>query len=66
MKKKDLAAIKALSVEDLEKKLGELKEEIFALRFQDATNQLDNPMRIASVRKEIAVVMTVLNEKKNA
>ena len=66
MKKKDLAAIKALSVEDLEKKLGELKEEIFALRFQYATNQLDNPMRIASVRKEIAVVMTVLNEKKNA
>lgn len=66
MKKKDLAAIKALSVEDLEKKLGELKEEIFALRFQLATNQLDNPMRIASVRKEIAVVMTVLNEKKNA
>ena len=66
MKKKDLAAIKALSVEDLEKKLGELKEEIFALRFQHAKNQLDNPMRIASVRKEIAVVMTVLNEKKNA
>ena len=66
MKKKDLAAIKALSVEDLEKKLGELKEEIFALRFQHATNQLDNPMPIASVRKEIAVVMTVLNEKKNA
>ena len=66
MKKKDLAAIKALSVEDLEKKLGELKEEIFALRFQHATHQLDNPMRIASVRKEIAVVMTVLNEKKNA
>ena len=66
MKKKDLAAIKALSVEDLEKKLGELKEEIFPLRFQHATNQLDNPMRIASVRKEIAVVMTVLNEKKNA
>ncbi len=66
MKKKDLAAIKALSVEDLEKKLAELKEEIFALRFQNATNQLENPMRIASVRKEIAVVMTVLNEKKNA
>ena len=66
MKKKDLEAIKALSVEDLEKKLGELKEEIFALLFQHATNQLDNPMRIASVRKEIAVVMTVLNEKKNA
>ena len=66
MKKKDLEAIKALSVEDLEKKLGELKEEFFALRFQNATNQLDNPMRIASVRKEIAVVMTVLNEKKNA
>ena len=66
MKKKDLEAIKALSVEDLEKKLGELKEEIFSLRFQHATNQLDNPMRIASVRKEIAVVMTVLNEKKNA
>ena len=64
MKKKDLEAIKALSVEDLEKKLGELKEEIFALRFQHATNQLDNPLRIASVRKEIAVVMTPKRKEK--
>ena len=63
MKTSDL---REMNMAELTLELQELKSELFKLRFQHATNQLDNPMRIASVRKEIAVVMTVLNEKKNA
>ena len=55
--------IRELSVEQLEKKLKELKEELFNLRFQLAINQLDNPHRITVVKRDIARVMTVLNEK---
>ena len=47
---------------ELNKKLGELKGELFNLRFQNATNQLENPMRIAEVRKDIARAKTVLRE----
>ena len=52
-----------LSAEELEKKLRELKEELFNLRFQHAINQLDNPHKIADVKKDIARVKTLLNEK---
>ena len=52
-----------LSAEELEKKLRELKEELFNLRFQHAINQLENPHRIADVKKDIARVKTILNEK---
>ena len=55
--------IKNLSVQELEKKLQELKEELFNLRFQHAINQLENPHKIADVKKDIARVMTVLQEK---
>ena len=55
--------IRELSAEQLEKKLKELKEELFNLRFQLAINQLDNPHRITAVKRDIARVMTVLNEK---
>ena len=55
--------IREMSSQDLEKKLKELKEELFNLRFQHAINQLDNPHKIADVKKDIARVMTVLNEK---
>ena len=55
--------IKAMSAAELEKKLGELKEELFNLRFQHAINQLDNPHKIADVKKDIARVMTSLHEK---
>jgi len=48
-----------LSPNELEKKLAELKDELFKLRFQQAINQLDNPMRIKAVKKDIARVKTV-------
>ncbi|NMA60917.1 MAG: 50S ribosomal protein L29 [Firmicutes bacterium] len=52
-----------LSTAELEVKLDELKEELFNLRFQLATGQLDNPMRIGEVRKSIARVKTVMRER---
>ncbi len=55
--------IREMSGDELQKKLAELKEELFNLRFQHAINQLDNPHRISDVRKDIARVMTVLREK---
>ena len=54
--------IKAMSAEELEAKLKELKEELFNLRFQLAINQLENPMRISAVKKDIARVSTVLRQ----
>ena len=48
--------IKNLSVEELTKKLDELKKDLFMLRMQHATNQLDNPMQIAATKKDIARV----------
>ena len=56
--------LREMTVEDLNTKLGELKEELFNLRFQLAINQLDNPHKITDVKHDIARVMTVLNEKK--
>ena len=47
---------------ELEKKLKDLKEELFHLRFQHAINQLENPTRIAAVKKDIARVKTLLRE----
>ena len=60
MKAKEL---KNLSVEELTKKLEELKKDLFMLRMQHATNQLDNPMQLASVKKDIARVKTIIREK---
>jgi large subunit ribosomal protein L29 len=51
--------LKKLSQSELDAKLLELKKELFNLRFQQAINQLDNPMRISAVRKDIARVMTL-------
>ncbi len=56
--------IREMTVEELEKKLSELKEELFNLRFQHAVNQLDNPHKMTEVKKDIARVMTILHEKK--
>ena len=55
--------LREMSVEQLNAKLGELKEELFTLRFQHAINQLDNPQKIVEVKKNIARVMTILSEK---
>ena len=55
--------IKKLSTEELTKKLDELKKDLFMLRMQHATNQLDNPLQIAVVKKDIARVKTILREK---
>lgn len=55
--------IRDLTSEELERKLSDLKEELFNLRFQLATGQLDNPMRVHDVRKSIARVKTVQRER---
>ena len=54
------AQVREMNRADLEKKLSELKAELFNLRFQHAINQLENPMRLVGVRKDIARVKTAL------
>ncbi|MBE7026035.1 MAG: 50S ribosomal protein L29 [Ruminococcaceae bacterium] len=55
--------IRDLTTEELDVKLSELKAELFNLRFQNATNQLDNPIKIADVKKSIARVKTIIRER---
>ncbi|OLZ10945.1 50S ribosomal protein L29 [Sulfobacillus thermosulfidooxidans] len=55
--------IRELSQEELQAKLRALKEELFRLRFQLATAQLENPMRVRQVRKDIARVHTIMRER---
>lgn len=55
--------IRELSNEELERKVEDLKEELFNLRFQMATGQLDNPLRIREVRRDIARAKTILRER---
>ena len=50
-------------MQEITDKIQDLKEELFNLRFQNAMNQLDNPMRIAAVKKDIAKLKTVLKEQ---
>ncbi len=54
--------IRKMSSAELETKLGELKKDLFQLRLQHATNQLENPVRIAQVKRDIARVKTVIRE----
>lgn len=54
--------MKKLSPAELDAKLVELKDELFKLRFQQAINQLENPMRIRAVKKDIARVKTLLRD----
>ena len=54
--------IREMSSPDLEKELGELKSELFKLRFSLATNGLDNPMKIKEVKRDIAKIKTVLTQ----
>ena len=53
----------ALTVEQLNAKVKELKSELFTLRFQHAINQLENPHKLVDVKRDIARVMTVMSEK---
>ncbi len=55
--------IREKTLPELKEQLAKLKEELFNLRFQHAINQLDNPMRIGAVKKDIARVQTVIREK---
>ena len=63
MKAKEIKEIRGLSVEKLNEKLQGLKKDLFMLRMQHATNQLDNPMQIAAVKKDIARIKTIIREK---
>ncbi len=58
--------IRELTEEELNKKLQDYKEELFNLRFQLATGQLDNPMRIKDVRKNIARCKTIMRQRELA
>lgn len=58
--------IREMSSPELEKELGELKSELFKLRFSLATNGLDNPMKIKEVKKDIAKINTILTQRKLA
>ena len=66
MKAKEIKEIRGLSVEKLAEKLQELKKDLFMLRMQHATNQLDNPMQIAAVKKDIARIKTIIREKEQS
>ena len=57
--------IKDMSVAELNEKLAELKQELFNLRFQHAVNQLENPMRMKAVKRDIARVKTFLHKQES-
>ena len=54
--------IRKLSAAELDSKLADLKKDLFMLRMQHVTNQLDNPLRIADVKKDIARIKTIIRE----
>ena len=58
--------IRKMSVSDLEAKLADLKKDLFFLRMQHATNQLDNPVKIAEVKRDIARVKPIIREQQTA
>ncbi|MBQ1702935.1 MAG: 50S ribosomal protein L29 [Oscillospiraceae bacterium] len=55
--------VRKMSAAELEAKLKDLKKDLFTLRMQHATNQLDNPVKISLVKKDIARVQTIIREK---
>ncbi len=55
--------IRDMSLEEMGAKLEELKKDLFNLRFQHATNQLDNPIKIVAVKRDIARINTIIREK---
>ena len=58
--------IRKMSAAELESKLGDLTKDLFQLRLQHATNQLDNPVKIAEVKRDIARVKTIIREQQLA
>jgi len=62
MKKSELEKIREMNDEERIVRMKALKEELFNLRFQHAINQLDNPMRLKTVKKEIAIIKTIVRE----
>ena len=58
--------VRKMSVAELETKLSDLKKDLFQLRLQNATNQLDNPVKIAQVKRDIARVKTIIRENELA
>jgi large subunit ribosomal protein L29 len=54
--------VRKMTPEQLESKLADLKKDLFTLRMQHATNQLDNPIKISQVKKDIARVKTIIRE----
>ena len=58
--------VRKMSAAELENKLKDLKKDLFNLRLQHATNQLDNPIRIAQVKKDIARVKTIIRGRQLA
>ncbi len=63
MKARELKELKSSNPQELAVKLGDLKAELFNLRFQLATGQLENPMRIREVKKSIAQIKTILRQE---
>ncbi len=63
MKARELQELRKSSPQELQSKLSDLKAELFNLRFQLATGQLENPMRIREVKKSIAQIKTILREE---
>jgi len=57
-------ALRERSVDELTKTLSDLEEQLFKLRFQKSTGQIENPVKIREVRKDIARVLTVINENR--
>lgn len=63
MKAKEMEMMRENDISTLKSKVDELKQELFNLRFQLATGQLENPMRIKEVKKSIAQIKTIIREK---
>lgn len=57
------SGLKAMTIDELTRKEQDLRKELFNLRFQQATGEIENPMRICAVRKDIARVLTIKTEK---
>jgi len=60
------SAIRDMTMDEIELRIGELREELFNLRFRNAMKQLDNPLKIRAGRRELARLITILRQKQRA